>query len=139
MQIEIARPAHADELQRLNAAFNGGSEPAAFLAANLARLGQAEQAWLCFVDGRAVGFVCLRLAPQLLYQGPYAEITELYVAPAHRRHGVARALLHHAEAAAKAAGAQCLKVLTNSDNAQALALYRSLGFEDYDLALLKAL
>jgi ribosomal protein S18 acetylase RimI-like enzyme len=54
------------------------------------------------------------------------------VAPAHRRRGVGRALLHAAIAQARATrGVRQLKLGVNASNAAALALYRAAGFETY--------
>ena len=56
------------------------------------------------LDGQPVGFACLRLIPHLQGDAPYAELTDIYVDAPFRRHGVARALMAHLEAAARAAG-----------------------------------
>ena len=51
------------------------------------------------LDGQPVGFACLRLIPHLQGDEPYAELTDIYVDALFRRHGVARALIAHLEAA----------------------------------------
>jgi ribosomal protein S18 acetylase RimI-like enzyme len=68
-------------------------------------------------------------------------LNDLFVAPAARRHGVAKALVEAAAAHAKALGAASLSLSTALDNAPAQALYESLGwrrdrrFCEYGLAL----
>ena len=57
------------------------------------------------------------------------EIKGLSVAPAHRRHGIARALMHAAIAQARAAGAERITLRVLGHNAAARDLYASCGFE----------
>jgi [ribosomal protein S18]-alanine N-acetyltransferase len=61
--------------------------------------------------------------------GAAGEIVTLGVAPAARRRGAARALLEDLLARARALGVASLTLEVAEDNAAALALYRSLGFE----------
>lgn len=58
-----------------------------------------------------------------------AEILTLAVDPAHRRLGVARALVEAAALAAEAAGAEALFLEVAADNAPAIALYAQTGFQ----------
>jgi ribosomal-protein-alanine N-acetyltransferase len=58
-----------------------------------------------------------------------AEILTLAVDPAHRRQGLARALLTASLAAAQAAGAEAVFLEVAADNIAALGLYQSEGFE----------
>lgn len=137
--IRLATPADAPALAQLNAEFNGSSDLPEQLAARMALVGELELATLAEVDDQLAGFACLRRVPCLLYATPYAELTELYVRPAFRRRGVARALLAHAEQLARAAGAAELHVATNPRNRAARACYRTAGFVLDDLALVKEL
>jgi len=59
-----------------------------------------------------------------------AEVLTLAIAPAHRRLGLARALLRVALAQAAAAGAEAAFLEVAADNPAALALYRQEGFEE---------
>jgi ribosomal protein S18 acetylase RimI-like enzyme len=137
--VRPATAADAQELARLNIAFNGGDQTAEQLARRLADPQRVETPLVAFVDERAVGFAALRLVPCVFYPEPHAELTELYVEAAYRRRGVARALVALAERLAIAGGARELLVLTDFDNHAAQALYRSLGFAEDDLALRKGL
>jgi len=73
------------------------------------------------LDGRPIGS-CLRLIPHRQGDEPYAELTDIYVDAAFRRQGVARALIAHVEAAAPAAGAGGLVIISGFENAGALIL-----------------
>lgn len=55
-------------------------------------------------------------------------LNDLFVAPAHRRAGVAKALVQHCVAFARQDGAARLTLETQHDNAPARALYEKLGF-----------
>ena len=69
------------------------------------------------------GFVLVRAA------GGEAEILTLAVAPAHRRQGLARALVRLAAAHAAILGATSLFLEVGARNDAAQALYRGLGFQ----------
>jgi GNAT superfamily N-acetyltransferase len=135
--IRIATPEDAPELARLNAAFNGVQEPPEPLAARLADPKCVETPIIAQVEGRAVGFACLRLVPALCYDSTYAELTELFVEKACRRQGVGRALVAYAERLAREGGARELVLLTGFGNAQGQAFYRALGYADWELAMRK--
>jgi ribosomal-protein-alanine N-acetyltransferase len=120
--LQPAREADLSRVARLHAecfpddAWNSGS-----LATVLAMPG---------ADGRIChgedGTPCGLLLDQCL--GPEGEILTLGVAPAWRRHGIARILLQDLIARAGAGGAQRLLLEVAADNTAALALYTSLGF-----------
>jgi ribosomal protein S18 acetylase RimI-like enzyme len=87
------------------------------------------------IDGRAVGFACLRLIPHLQGDEPYAELTDIYVDAPFRRQGVGGTLIAHVEAAARAGGAGGLVIITGFDNDGAQAAYRASGYTDWALAM----
>ena len=89
------------------------------------------------LDGQPAGFACLRLIPHLQGDEPYAELTDIYVDAPFRRQGVARALIVHVEAVARAAGAGGLVIITDFDNAGAQAAYRASGYANWALAMEK--
>jgi GNAT superfamily N-acetyltransferase len=83
-------------------------------------------------DGELIGTACLLMLPNLTYDcRPTAFIEAVVVRYAHRRKGVARAILGQALEDARAAS--CLKVQLLSHKRHscdgAYDLYRSLGFE----------
>ncbi len=61
--------------------------------------------------------------------GDTAEIKRMYVAPAARRRGLARAMLARLEAAARDAGYARLVLESGNAQPEALALYRSSGYD----------
>ena len=82
-------------------------------------------------------FACLRLVPHLQGDEPYAELTDIYVEAPFRRQGVARALIAQVEAAAQAAGASEVVLITGFDNLGAQAAYRASGYAYWALAMRK--
>jgi ribosomal protein S18 acetylase RimI-like enzyme len=135
----VATPGDAPELARLNAAFNGVQEPPERLAARLADPKRVERPIIAEIEGRAVGFACLRLVPSLCYDPTHAELTELFVEEAYRSQGIGRALVAYAERLAQEGGATELTLLTGLENAHAQAFYRALGYADWELAMRKRL
>jgi ribosomal protein S18 acetylase RimI-like enzyme len=135
--IRTATPEDAPELARLNAAFNGVQEPPECLAARLIDPKRVETPIIAEIEGRAVGFACLRLVPALCYDPIHAELTELYVEEACRRQGIGRALVTYAERLARESGAEELVLLTGLKNARGQAFYRALGYADWALAMRK--
>lgn len=74
-------------------------------------------------DGDLAGYVAGFLAPER------SHATEVAVAPAHRRTGVATALFEAYFDRAAAAGAERVTLAVAPDNAAAVACYEGLGFE----------
>jgi GNAT superfamily N-acetyltransferase len=58
-----------------------------------------------------------------------AEVKRMYVAPSARRTGLARLMLAHLEAAARAAGAEVIILETGTAQPEAMALYTAAGYE----------
>jgi GNAT superfamily N-acetyltransferase len=139
VQTRIATLDDVAELARLNAAFNDVHEPSVRLAARLADPRRAETAILAELQGRAVGFASLRLAPCLFAADTYAELTELYVDQASRRRGVGLALVAHAERLAQQAGAEVLCLLTGFGNQVGQAFYSAAGYQQAQLVMCKRL
>ncbi|MEU4479261.1 GNAT family N-acetyltransferase [Micromonospora sp. NPDC023966] len=75
------------------------------------------------------GFVTTAVMPASLMLGTAWSIRDLYVAPRHRRNGVAHALLQHVVDEARAAGAQRVSLQTETDNIPARTLYTEVGFQ----------
>jgi ribosomal protein S18 acetylase RimI-like enzyme len=79
--------------------------------------------------GQACGFITTTVMPASLMLGTAWSIRDLYVAPQHRRSGIAHALLQHVLNDARAAGANRVSVQTEADNVPALGLYTAVGFQ----------
>lgn len=87
--------------------------------------------------GQACGFITSTVMPASLMLGTAWSIRDLYIAPQHRRRGIARTLLQHVIDAAAAAGAYRVSLQTEAGNTPALTLYTAAGFEPVNgLALL---
>lgn len=86
-------------------------------------------------DGAAAGFVQLYPSFSSVRAARVWILNDLFVAPAHRRAGVAQALLDAAERHAADDGAARIVLETARDNHQAQALYRAQGWMQDDTAL----
>lgn len=100
-----------------------------------ARIAPAKDGSICmlgvFVRDELAGFVAI-VRPQRAKLRHAVELAGMYVAPAHRRRGLGRALLDAAIAHARSFdGVRQVKLGVNTANAAAVALYRSVGFERY--------
>lgn len=128
MTIRDAAPSDAQGLFRLNELFNGtGTNDAESMRRALIEnagelISVAENA-----DG-LVGFICGRVFFSACYPDRSAEITELFVEEAHRRAGIASALIKHMQARFYAAGAADFHLLTGRDNSAARAFYEKMGY-----------
>jgi drug/metabolite transporter (DMT)-like permease/GNAT superfamily N-acetyltransferase len=81
------------------------------------------RSFIASIDGHPVGCVVFRD-----FGNGAAELRRMYVRPAFRRRGVARALLAAAEAEAKALGYERLQFVTTPEFEGAIELYESEGF-----------
>jgi ribosomal protein S18 acetylase RimI-like enzyme len=79
--------------------------------------------------GDVCGFVTVTIMPASLMLGTAWSIRDLYVAPDHRRTGIANALLQHIIHHAGTAGAHRVSLQTETDNIPALRLYTDIGFQ----------
>jgi ribosomal protein S18 acetylase RimI-like enzyme len=109
------------------------------IAARMSDPNCMETVILAKIADKAVGFALVRVVPSVLYSTPHAELTELYVMEEYRQRGIASGLIAFAEQIAVQKGARSILVQTGDDNLSALALYKKLGYEEYDIALEKKL
>ena len=119
--VRRASPTDAEAIARLNLAFNDLRTTPEQIADHITNRAGYETPFVAERDGDIVGMACLRLLPCLCDRLPYAELTELYVDPAHHRHGVGRALVRQIEEVARAQGAAELVLLTAWRNTRAHA------------------
>jgi GNAT superfamily N-acetyltransferase len=80
------------------------------------------------VANQVIGFCCVTLVHSFCRKKPRIEVTELFVAKAHRRQGVASALMNTAAQHADNADVGELFVLTNKMNKAGRRFYDSLGY-----------
>ncbi|MBG0563194.1 GNAT family N-acetyltransferase [Actinoplanes aureus] len=83
-------------------------------------------------DDRVSGLITSTVMPASLRLGVAWSVRDLFVPPDARRGGVARALLDHVIAEARAAGALRVALQTEPENGPALALYTAAGFRPVD-------
>ena len=137
LTVRQATPDDATELARMLDLFDRMGTTPAQVAARMVACQHVLTTFVGEMAGRPVGFACLRLVPHLQGDAPYAELTDIYVDAPVRRHGVARALSAQVEAAARAAGASEVVIITDFDNAGAQAAYRASGYANWALAMRK--
>ena len=137
LTIHQATPDDAAELARMLNLFDHMGATPEQVAARMLACQNVLTTVIGELDGRPVGFACLRFIPHLQGDEPYAELTDIYVDAPFRRQGVARALIAHVEATARAAGAGTLVIITGFDNAGAQAAYRASGYANWPLAMEK--
>jgi ribosomal protein S18 acetylase RimI-like enzyme len=135
--VRQATPEDAPELARMLDLFDRMGATPEQVAARMVACQRVVTTYLGELDGQPVGFACLRLVPHLQGDEPYAELTDISVDAPFRRHGVARALIARVEAAAQAAGASEVVIITDFDNDGAQAAYRAVGYADWALAMRK--
>src|SRR5262245_29632554 len=135
LTVHQATPDDANELARLLDLFDHMGATPEQVAARILACQNVLTTCIGVLDGQPVGFACLRLVPHLQGDEPYAELTDIYVDAPFRRQGVARALIAHVEATARAAGAGGLVIITGFDNDGAQAAYRASGYDDWELAM----
>ncbi|MBS0213422.1 MAG: GNAT family N-acetyltransferase [Proteobacteria bacterium] len=131
--IHRADLADLDALATLFDAYRQFYEQAADLAGARAFLGERiarDESVLLLArhDHAAAGFVQLYPIFSSVRMGRVWTLNDLYVAPAARRHGIARALLDASMAFARQTGALGLQLETAPSNLAAQALYRRAGW-----------
>lgn len=93
-------------------------------------LADASEFWRVAVsDGSVVGWVHAGVREDGGVTGPpFTEIVMLFVSEAHRRHGIASALMGLVEAASRLEGIGLLRLVVHDSNLRARSLYATLGF-----------
>lgn len=130
--IRPALPSDVDAVERIRSDFAADSgwpraplHPAA-RAAFVA--GRGMPVWLAEAGGETVGFASA-CAVQDLFDGPGAWLSDIYVAPAWRRHGAGRALVDAVAAWTRTSGGEYLAWHTGRANVASQAFYAALGAE----------
>jgi aminoglycoside 6'-N-acetyltransferase I len=145
IQVRHAEPSDADQWLDLRAAL-WPEEERAGLAAEVTRffagergLGSMPEAVLVAVDpgssSRLSGFaeVSRRLYAEGCATSPVGFLEGWYVVPAHRRHGVGRALVAAAESWARGLGCREFASDALADNAVSAAAHHHLGFDEVEV------
>jgi GNAT superfamily N-acetyltransferase len=92
-------------------------------------------------SGTAIGYLGMNDRFAVYAGGPFAQITELYVAPEVRRKGVAEDLVTYAEGRARVKAARSMEVgaPTAKTHPEAHAFYQAVGYVEVGPRLSKAL
>ncbi|MFL6205599.1 MAG: GNAT family N-acetyltransferase [Acidimicrobiales bacterium] len=133
--IEVVDPGHADAQRclrayeaELDARFDAGFAVDSALPLPADEL---RPPWGCFLvayrEGEAIACGGLKL-----HGADAAEIKRVWVDPPLRGLGVARRLITELEARARSAGAPAVQLDTNRALAEAIAMYRKLGYAEVD-------
>lgn len=100
----------------------------------LAVLGGSESKLLVAeAESALIGCVAFSRRSVFRYPAPICEVEELYVRPAFRRQGVARALMRAVETSDLARGAYYVFLASDAKRSAAHELYRRLGYTDYGI------
>jgi ribosomal protein S18 acetylase RimI-like enzyme len=134
IRVREAELADSAALASMLSSFTGLATSAAQVEARLQRIHGLELVLVAEVDGRLVGLGCLRCLPCLGEDGPFAELSDLFVSVESRRLGIGEALVHALEARARAAGAMGWQVNVDPENEAARRLYQKLGFAQFAVA-----
>jgi ribosomal protein S18 acetylase RimI-like enzyme len=107
--------------------FDDGFDPARSIPAEDAELRlPAGLLLVATMAGEPAGCGALKFHPE----DGIAEVKRMWVAPAARGHGLGRRLLAELEAQAAGQGARLLRLETNRNLTEAIALYRSAGYRE---------
>ena len=82
--------------------------------------------------GTRAGYVVFTFGFDHEAGGPLATVTDLFIEPAHRRRGYARATLQFVAETCRALGGRGLELQVEKHNAAGQSLYRSCGFQTHD-------
>lgn len=128
MEFRQAVASDAEALFALNEAFNG--EGCNTVERIGVRLQEASgEIVIVAQEGEAlVGFCCAQVLRSICYARPFAQLTELYTAPAHRRRGAARGMIARAEQLLAQLGVREVFLLTGLDNDEARPAYEACAY-----------
>ncbi len=134
--LRAARPADVPALMRLKLLLAEGENSQHAVRASAAdwlRDGFGEHAGFCaFVaeeSGAVIGMATCSRRVITGWNGPVIFLQDLFVEPAHRRRGIARALMARVAAYARELGSPIVELTVRGDNNPAQAFYRRNGFQ----------
>ncbi|WP_147918911.1 GNAT family N-acetyltransferase [Ruania zhangjianzhongii] len=132
-QVRVAGPADAPQVGRLlfdfNTEFETPTPSAAEFAERFARLLHREDVLVLLTGAdRPTGFALLTLRPTPYYDGPLAQLEELYVLPELRGQGIGTALLTGAIARTAERGASEMHINVDEVDTQTRRFYERHGF-----------
>ncbi len=113
-----------------NTEFETETDDVAVLSARFARLLVLPEmvAVLAEQDGDAVGFALLSLRPAIWFDGPVAQLEELYVVPSLRDHGIGTQVLDLSRRLVRDAGAPEMHINVDEVDVDTRRFYERHGF-----------
>ncbi|MET3847023.1 GNAT family N-acetyltransferase [Paenibacillus sp. OAE614] len=139
IRVRLASVSDAEELSRLNQAFNGGDKRPPHQIMESLKINN-ELIAVAEMWSRVVGFGCAQSFHSFCYEEPQGEITELYVEEAARRRGIAGAIISCLEENLRKRGVKSVKVLTGKRNDAAIKTYEHCNYiKDDELMLTKTI
>lgn len=131
MRVRLAQAEDASVLGRLlwdfNTEFESPTDPADVLAGRFGRL-LDDDGVLALLAGEAEGFALVTLRPAIWYDGPVAQLEELYVVPARRDEGIGTALLTEARRLVRERGAPEMHINVDEVDVDTRRFYERHGF-----------
>lgn len=128
IEYKLASAGDGEGLARLNYEFNGVDIGVENIARSLEK-NKAESVAVASKNGKIAGFLCGQKIESFCYAAPYAELTELYVAPEERNKGIATGLIRFLEDYYAENGVKSFVIQTNASNTNAQGLYERLGYK----------
>ena len=129
--VRRAGPADAATLGRLlwdfNTEFETETDPADVLAARFERL-LAREDVVAVLAGSADGFALVTLRPAIWFDGPVAQLEELYVVPDLRDRGIGTAVLDEARRLCREQGSPEMHINVDEVDADTRRFYERHGF-----------
>jgi ribosomal protein S18 acetylase RimI-like enzyme len=130
--VRVAQPEDAVAIGRLlhdfNTEFDEPSPGPQPVADRVRELMESDDFAVLLVGGDPNGLAVLRFRPSMYSRALECYLAELYVQPAHRGHGLGRALMEAAVDLARERGADYMDLGTSEDDVAARALYERMGF-----------
>ncbi|MFN3601542.1 MAG: GNAT family N-acetyltransferase [Dietzia sp.] len=143
VDVRVATPADATSLGALlhdfNTEFDCPTPSAAEAAGRFGRLLEREDVLAVVAGlphvreaGSDIGFAFLTLRPTPYWDGPLAQLEDLYVRPDHRAAGIGTAVLRLSVSEVRRRGCDEILINVESDDVDARRFYERHGFSDLD-------
>lgn len=128
----IAGIGDAQELKRLNDAFNGKDYNSLEGIREALSREDAETVFVAEAGEKLYGFCCGQLLKSICYDVFYAEITEIYVEDASQKQGIGKGLLSYAEEWYRHQNIHDFQLFTGAENLNAQKFYKGQGYRRTD-------
>ncbi|MBK7723383.1 MAG: GNAT family N-acetyltransferase [Austwickia sp.] len=120
-------PALGTMMWNFEVEFDVPCDPADVLAARFARI-LAHEGVFALIAGQEHGFALITLRPAIWFDGPVAQLEELYVIPSRRDRGIGTALLRTARTIVRERGGQEMHINVDEVDSGARRFYERHGF-----------